>query len=476
MRTREELVEAALAGARRTEEGFVRATDLCRANDPTVGVIMQANPEINKQVWWGTAGGSRCYVTRTDVARAILAHLPTNKLRRHAAAPSTAPAAPTALAAPSTAPTALAAPSTASQETLEERAAVQEAQPTPDATPSNLQEQLCTLLGRPVQLRLRTTSDGLVSLIDVTMFFTGLNNDNAGDAVRRLMHTHPDFRAECAKFKFPGRGRQTVDVAPLPIALEFAFLLPGRHAAQVRRQAAVLMVRYLGGDAALVDEVYAQRRVQRALSALPSESLTPAQQAVRLCGEETERASRAAPLPPPPLRLPAAPRCLDEGPSDLYVIRIPGRNALRPGRAGDVQVRLLEHQRRYGADAHLVLHAPLYGHLETAMHRHLRPLRLAPQEELLDAERLSVEELRQLVPELQARAEEEARTTRSRKRSYEEAEMDLRIAELDAKTAALRAAEASAVSDRASAFQVVLELARAGQETAVAALVELLRR
>ena len=311
-----------------------------------------------------------------------------------------------------------------------------------------------------------------------------------------------------SNFKFPGRGQRTVVVARIPLALEFAFLLPGRHAAQVRRHAAFLLVRYLGADTSLVEEVLAQQRVQRALAVLPPESLTPAQQIVRLFGEETERASRAAPLPPPPLRLPAAPRCLDDGPSDLYVIRIPGRNALRPGRANDVYVRLLEHQRRYGADVHLVLHAPLYGHLETAMHRHLRPLRPVPQEELLDAERLRVEDLQQLVPELQARAEEEARTTRSRKRSYEEAEMDLRIAELDAKTAALRAAEASAASDRAaeasalaseraalaseraalaseraalasdraSAFQVVLELARSGQEMAMAALVELLRR
>ena len=319
-----------------------------------------------------------------------------------------------------------------------------------------------------------------------------------------------------SNFKFPGRGQRTVVVARIPLALEFAFLLPGRHAAQVRRHAAFLLVRYLGADTSLVEEVLAQQRVQRALAVLPPESLTPAQRAlavlppesltpaqqiVRLFGEETERASRAAPLPPPPLRLPAAPRCLDDGPSDLYVIRIPGRNALRPGRANDVYVRLLEHQRRYGADVHLVLHAPLYGHLETAMHRHLRPLRPVPQEELLDAERLRVEDLQQLVPELQARAEEEARTTRSRKRSYEEAEMDLRIAELDAKTAALRAAEASAASDRAaeasalaseraalaseraalasdraSAFQVVLELARSGQEMAMAALVELLRR
>jgi hypothetical protein len=128
---------------------------------------------------------------------------------------------------------------------------------------------------------------------------------------------------------------------------------------------------------------------------------------------------------------------------------------------------------------------PELNELETAMHRHLRPLRLAPQEELLDAARLSVEELRQLVPELQARAEEEARTARSsRKRSREDAELDLRVAQLDAQADEVRAraqatceaVRAQTAAHREAAFQVVLELARAGSEPALAALVEMLRR
>ena len=41
-------------------------------------------------------------------------------------------------------------------------------------------------------------------------------------------------------------------------AVELTFLLPGRHATQVRRQAADLLCRYLGGDLALVDEVCAK--------------------------------------------------------------------------------------------------------------------------------------------------------------------------------------------------------------------------
>jgi hypothetical protein len=110
----------------------------------------------------------------------------------------------------------------------------QETQPTPDATPLSIQEQLCTLLGRPVQLRLRTTPEGQVSLIDVTMIFTGFNNDDAAKTVRRVFNAYPDLRAECQKFKFPGRGQKTIDVAKVDVIRRFTSLLGGRNAAAAR--------------------------------------------------------------------------------------------------------------------------------------------------------------------------------------------------------------------------------------------------
>ena len=51
------------------------------------------------------------------------------------------------------------------------------------------------------------------------------------------------------------KGRKKTPVADLRSAVELTFLLPGRHAARIRRQAAELLCRYLGGDLALVDEV-----------------------------------------------------------------------------------------------------------------------------------------------------------------------------------------------------------------------------
>ena len=66
---------------------------------------------------------------------------------------------------------------------------------------------------------------------------------------------HPEVTEILGDFKFRGQGQKRTDVADLRGAVELTFLLPGRHAARVRRQAAELLCRYLGGDLALVDEV-----------------------------------------------------------------------------------------------------------------------------------------------------------------------------------------------------------------------------
>ena len=49
--------------------------------------------------------------------------------------------------------------------------------------------------------------------------------------------------------------------------VEIIMLLPGRQAARVRRQAAELLCRYLGGDISLVDEVCRLRGFQEELAA-----------------------------------------------------------------------------------------------------------------------------------------------------------------------------------------------------------------
>ena len=65
--------------------------------------------------------------------------------------------------------------------------------------------------------------------------------------------------ATMTDFKFPGRGQRKTPVTDVRGAVELAFLLPGRHAALIRRQAADLLVRLLGGDLGIIAEVCALR-------------------------------------------------------------------------------------------------------------------------------------------------------------------------------------------------------------------------
>jgi hypothetical protein len=123
------------------------------------------------------------------------------------------------------------------------------------ADPADVGRQLSALLGHPVNFQLRTTPDNRPALIDITMIFTGLGNNLAARQVRRTLAEFPEVTPDRSNFRFPGRGHRPIDVAPLASAIDFAFLLPGKAAAQMRRQAATLVVRYLGGDVTLVDEV-----------------------------------------------------------------------------------------------------------------------------------------------------------------------------------------------------------------------------
>jgi len=249
-----------------------------------------------------------------------------------------------------------------------------------DATnPPNISSQLSAILGHPVNFRLRTTPSREVSLIDVTVIFTGLNNNPAGLAVRRLLDTYPEFHSSIMKFKFPGRGRQTVDVAPLAVALEFAFLLPGKAAAQVRSQAASLMVRYLGGDTSLVEEVYANRRMQASLAAVPEEQRTPEQQVLRMCGEAVEAETQTGPsegsvvVPCKPLVIQDEESVGLPGSDHLYAASRQGDNLIKIGVSKDVLQRIGQLAQQFGGQYQLVAVWPNEAVLESIVLDLLKP-------------------------------------------------------------------------------------------------------
>jgi hypothetical protein len=234
-----------------------------------------------------------------------------------------------------------------------------------EASQKDARSQLAELLGRPMT-RMRTTPDGKIALIDITMIFTDLINDQAGLAVRRLLEAHPDVRSTISNFKFPGRGQKAIDVAPLATAIEFAFLLPSKKAAAVRRQAAQLLVRFVGGDLSLVDDVMRSKRVQDQLSSIPEEQRTPLEQAARLCGEAVEAQLPSPPAPATPaleapVFIPRKPLVIQDedsvglpGSDHLYAAARHGENLIKVGTSKDVLQRLRELAQSFGGQYELL--------------------------------------------------------------------------------------------------------------------------
>ena len=104
-------------------------------------------------------------------------------------------------------------------------------------------------------------------MIDVVEAITGQVKSNAGKTLERVKESHPEVYPNLINYRFPGRGQRDTPIADVRGIVEIVMLLPGRHAARVRRQAAELLCRYLGGDLALVDEVCRIRGFQEELAA-----------------------------------------------------------------------------------------------------------------------------------------------------------------------------------------------------------------
>ena len=102
--------------------------------------------------------------------------------------------------------------------------------------------------------------------IDLAAAITKKNVCQAAEQVAYVKKRHPEVTEFFGDFKFRGQRQKKTPVADLRSAVELTFLLPGRHAARIRRQAAELLCRYLGGDLALVDEVCRNRGCQEQLA------------------------------------------------------------------------------------------------------------------------------------------------------------------------------------------------------------------
>ena len=132
---------------------------------------------------------------------------------------------------------------------------------------ADLMASLAELTDGTVQQIRKTAEDPpRIAVYDVLQLVTGCSAQHSTQVYQRLAQNFPDVLTECVNFKFSGRGQRETPVTDARGIVDIIMVLPGKAAATVRRQAADVLVRYLGGDPALVEEIAANRFAQEELS------------------------------------------------------------------------------------------------------------------------------------------------------------------------------------------------------------------
>ena len=127
--------------------------------------------------------------------------------------------------------------------------------------------QLAALLGKAaVYIRKTDETPPRISVIDAVAAITGRNAHRSAEIIRELGARYPEVNDNIVNLLFPGRGQRSTPVTDAKGIVDITMLLPGDHASCVRRQAAGLLCRYLGGDLAIIDEVCAFRELQERLA------------------------------------------------------------------------------------------------------------------------------------------------------------------------------------------------------------------
>ena len=104
-----------------------------------------------------------------------------------------------------------------------------------------------------------------VSVLDVIGAITDLDSGNASNYYHRLTEQFPEVSRLCSLFKFPGRGQRDTPITCARGVVTIVMILPGRAAARVRKQAAQTLVRFLGGDMSMVEELARNHLTQQEL-------------------------------------------------------------------------------------------------------------------------------------------------------------------------------------------------------------------
>jgi len=103
---------------------------------------------------------------------------------------------------------------------------------------------------------IRITPDKMISVIDFIRVVGGQKKpQNVWYDIKKKYKN--ELGTFCSQYKFPGQGKTTGPVINVQGMVKLLFLLPGDLAKQFRSKSAEVMIRYLGGDLTLIDEIKA---------------------------------------------------------------------------------------------------------------------------------------------------------------------------------------------------------------------------
>ena len=176
-----------------------------------------------------------------------------------------------------------------------------------------------------------------------------------------LQTTFPEVVRLAYNLKFPGPGQRETPVADARGIVRIIMLLPCRTAAPVRAKAADVLVRFLGGDPNLIQDIAHNRETQRIL---------PSNHPARFFGETVEHEESR--VPPAPLEFREAAHL--EGGTHLYALGSKLHSRLfKTGSGKDPWERLRSEDRKHKGRLNLYLLSIWWneGHLEHLARRHL---------------------------------------------------------------------------------------------------------
>ena len=101
-----------------------------------------------------------------------------------------------------------------------------------------------------------------VSVYDLIAAVKGVPDKHARVDFSRVKDDHPEVATQGCYFKFPGQGQKDTPVTDARGAICIINVLTGQRAAAFRLKAADIVVRALGGDETLVDEIRRNAAVQ----------------------------------------------------------------------------------------------------------------------------------------------------------------------------------------------------------------------